>query len=523
MAAKGKEGKSGAGPEAVEKGPKKAAPTRAAQSAAQAKGAAAADSVTEALPSSARAAKPRGAAKTPSESDTKSAPKAGPVKTAGPKASASAPAAKTPAAQAPASTPAAQAEAAAAENAPSKPSKSAAGKTGAAHPASKAARPKSAAKASPSSPSKEDPLHQNPSGAESSPKGGPAARGTAARTPASRAAAKAPAALGLEDLTIAVKRRGQEKTQVLRPKLFPADEAEHPFGFPDAAPVLPESYGLDRLVLMPKDPEYMFSYWEITPARLEEKARERKPDTEYRETMRIGWEAQSLFEPNFIFAAVRLDARKWYFAVPRVGRVYRVELGWLNGEGHFISILKSNPSEFPESWEAARERLSKSSQLLSYAVRHTGMLGASENLAAEATRTLNPLLQQPLANISSDTFSSSSWADAARSAEQRESGALPFAPGLPAPEALAEKAEGAIGAEGRQGPLFPASAADLVVEGRLQPGHRLRIEGRDIPVGVDGRFHFEFSSEKDEIHLDLIPDTGETRPLVLDLREPARD
>jgi hypothetical protein len=142
-----------------------------------------------------------------------------------------------------------------------------------------------------------------------------------------------------------------------RPKSFAPRDVERGFGFPADVPELPGLYGEDRLVLMTKDPEYLFAYWEVTPEKLASGEKVKRRGEEYREALRLNWASRDIFERNFAVLPVSLGARKWYLRVPFSGLAYQVEIGWLGETGHFISLLTSNPSDAPESWNATRRRL----------------------------------------------------------------------------------------------------------------------------------------------------------------------
>ncbi len=179
------------------------------------------------------------------------------------------------------------------------------------------------------------------------------------RRAAAKATAKKPAAK--KKVAAGPRRAAAPKaTPKRRPKTFAAAEAVRAYGFPDGAPELPETYGEDRLVLMVKDPEYLFAYWEITPGRLAESERAKKAGAEYREALRLNWDSTGLFDANYALLPVSFAARRWYLRAPYPGKAYRIELGWLGSQGHFISLLESNKSDAPESWAATRLRLKRS-------------------------------------------------------------------------------------------------------------------------------------------------------------------
>lgn len=176
-------------------------------------------------------------------------------------------------------------------------------------------------------------------------------------------------------------------TRRLRPKSFAELETARSFGFPEETPELPESYGEDRLVLMTKDPEYLFAYWDVTPERLALAERAKRDNEDYREALRLTWTSADLLEDSFVLIPVALDAKRWYLRVPFSGLSYYVEIGWLGNQGHFISLLgSSNPSDAPESWSKTRQRLLESdAAALEYSVRLAQPLGASESGRPVAT------------------------------------------------------------------------------------------------------------------------------------------
>ncbi len=180
---------------------------------------------------------------------------------------------------------------------------------------------------------------------------------------------------------VPVKTKTASKTK--RPKSFGQSPAARDHGFPVDVPELPEKYLRDRLVLMTQEPDTLFSYWEITPARIVVKEGEKHKGEEYREVMKLNWQARSLFDENFVLIPVSLAARRWYLRVPFPGLSYQVEIGWLGNSGHFISILDSNTSESPESWDETLRRLREAGEVLKYSSRLAKPLGASEQMQVE--------------------------------------------------------------------------------------------------------------------------------------------
>jgi hypothetical protein len=180
-----------------------------------------------------------------------------------------------------------------------------------------------------------------------------------------------------------------------RPKSFTAPETARGYGFAEGAPELPETYGEDRLTLMVKDPDYLFAYWEITPERLAQAAKSKRAGADYREAMRLNWDARGLFEANYALLPVSFSARRWYLRVPHSGLPYRLELGWLSDQGHFISLLDSNVSDSPESWSETRRRLKRAGLVsrggvLEYNLDAARPMGASESAFGRAPTSPAP-------------------------------------------------------------------------------------------------------------------------------------
>ena len=147
--------------------------------------------------------------------------------------------------------------------------------------------------------------------------------------------------------------KAKPSERILRPKCFPQTSTEKDFGFPIQNPELPGEYGKDRFVLMARDPNWLFGYWEITPALLMAKEILRSNDEEYTDVLRLMWQPRSLFDANFALLSVSLAASRSYWKVPFSGMSYRADLGWLGSKGTFISILISGECVLPEESEGA--------------------------------------------------------------------------------------------------------------------------------------------------------------------------
>jgi hypothetical protein len=104
--------------------------------------------------------------------------------------------------------------------------------------------------------------------------------------------------------------------------------------------LFPESYGIDRVRLMVKDPEWLFAYWDLSP---------RSVDTLRRELGERGMALARLTlritDPGYGGTSVILlpyGARAWYVKADKATRSYRAVLGWTLPSGQFRTLAESN-------------------------------------------------------------------------------------------------------------------------------------------------------------------------------------
>lgn len=142
------------------------------------------------------------------------------------------------------------------------------------------------------------------------------------------------------------------------------EEAKYYVGAPAVRPVidrevgeLPRSYGADRLVLLPRDPWWLFVYWEITSATRVDTLRGLGDEAEgAREVLRIydvtfiefdGQNAWSWFDVDFA-----PGAESWYVNVGKPGTAYCAEFGLRTVSGRFVPLMRANTVQTPPAQPA---------------------------------------------------------------------------------------------------------------------------------------------------------------------------
>jgi hypothetical protein len=117
---------------------------------------------------------------------------------------------------------------------------------------------------------------------------------------------------------------------------------------------LPEGYGEARIVLLPRDPQWAYAYWDI-------------PDEQKEACRRQG--GQQLCLRIYDATDINLDyqkphtvqeyacdemAREWYLPIPMSDRTYVVEIGYRCNDGRWLMIARSSaihvPPVYPTDW-----------------------------------------------------------------------------------------------------------------------------------------------------------------------------
>ncbi|HEX9189474.1 MAG TPA: DUF4912 domain-containing protein [Vicinamibacteria bacterium] len=123
--------------------------------------------------------------------------------------------------------------------------------------------------------------------------------------------------------------------------------------------LFPETYGVNRVRLLVRDPEWIFAYWDVSPAAMKDlgKSLGERALALSRLTLRVldpvsGGSSDILLPPG---------ARWWYIRTDSARRTYRAELGVTLPSGEFRRLAESNTVVTPRvgpSPERARRRMS---------------------------------------------------------------------------------------------------------------------------------------------------------------------
>ncbi len=276
---------------------------------------------------------------------------------------------------------------------------------------------------------------------------------------------------------------------------------------------LPEGYGESRIVLMPRDPQWAYAYWDIPNGHKEELRRQggSRLALRFYDVTNINLNAQN---PHSLqqYECDEL-AREWYMPVPVSDRDYVVEIGYIAGDGRWLLLARSAavrvppvyPSDWVEdqfitvSWEEELngktfvELVPPSQRMAETAGAAAARAGAPNAIydeifgmaqATEAQRVAGSLYgsmqQVPQQAISSYVFPSGvgMW-------------------GLPTMSMSGIGMSG-VGFSASAPPIRPRqfwliADAELIVYGATEPDATVTIGGRPIKLNPDGTFRFQMS------------------------------
>jgi hypothetical protein len=278
---------------------------------------------------------------------------------------------------------------------------------------------------------------------------------------------------------------------------------------------LPAGYGESRIVLLPRDPQWAYTYWDIPNEHKAELRQQGGQQLALRiyDVTDISLDHQS---PHSIqeYPADEL-AREWYIPVPVSDRDYVIDIGYRTADGRWLVLARSArvhiPPVYPSDWiedvfvtvnfeedlrdKTVYELVPPAKKVAAAATSAAGVNGSNPIYdqifgmaeSAEAQRVAGSLFgsmqQTPEQAISSYVFPSGvgMWA-------------VPSASGL----TMSGVGMSGVGFSASAVPVRPrqfwlVADAELIVYGATEPDATVTIGGRPIKLNPDGTFRFQMS------------------------------
>lgn len=236
---------------------------------------------------------------------------------------------------------------------------------------------------------------------------------------------------------------------------------------------LPLKYKDNRIVLMARDPWWIYTYWDISETKIEEVIGAISPEDKLglRWALRVydvtgasdfnGFNAVSFFDLDINF-----EAGNWYINVNQPQREWCVDIGFKNAQGKFFVVLRSNiivtpyfgiSSRIDEEWALDDEEYLKLFGIYD--------LGRS---SLERKRKIEESLREQISSHFGSAQVSSFF-----SKEQKDK-------------------------------FFLEVATELILYGRTEADARLTVEGKRVQLRKDGTFTLRYALPEGDFKFEVI-------------------
>ncbi|NEP18066.1 MAG: DUF4912 domain-containing protein [Leptolyngbya sp. SIO4C1] len=267
---------------------------------------------------------------------------------------------------------------------------------------------------------------------------------------------------------------------------------------------LPSGYGESRVVLMPRDPQWAYTYWDVP--------NEHKEELRRQGGMRLALRFYDVTDIDLNYQSphslqqYECDemAREWYLPVPVSDRDYVAEIGYVCADGRWLVLARSAsvhiPPVYPSDWVED----------------HFVTLSWDEDLRGKTLMTLVPPSKKAAAAGGVDSAIYEEIFAKAQSMEaQRVAGSLfgsmhqvpeqavssyvfPSGMGMWAMPNVSGLTMSGVGFSASAPPIRPrkfwlVADAELIVYGATEPDATVTIGGKPIKLNPDGTFRFQMS------------------------------
>ena len=289
----------------------------------------------------------------------------------------------------------------------------------------------------------------------------------------------------------------------------------------EGLPDLPDGYGESRIVLMPRDPEWAYVYWDVSNEHKEEVRRQGG----YRLALRLYDVTDIDLNRQSAHNLQQYDcdelANNWHLPIPVSDRDYVAEIGYLTLDGRWLMLVRSNPIHVPPVYPS------------DWTEDHFATVSWDQDLRGTTLMTL-----KPPASGSADP--SPLYEDIYKLAQSAESqrlagslfGSMQHIPGSMIPQqaissyvfpsgagmwAMPTASGLTMSGVGMSGVGFSASAppirprqfwlvadAELIVYGATEPNASVTINGQPVQLSPEGTFRFQMSFQDGEIDYPIL-------------------
>ena len=272
---------------------------------------------------------------------------------------------------------------------------------------------------------------------------------------------------------------------------------------------LPDGYGESRIVLMPRDPQWAYAYWDVPNAHKEELRRQGGQQLAIRiyDVTDVDINTQAAHSVQEYLCDEM--AREWYLPIPVSDRDYAADIGYRCADGRWLVLARSAtvsiPPVYPSDWiEDAFVTVNWDDNLEGKTVYE--LVSPAQKEAFNATNGIARGNNRPYdavfgmtAQTESMRINGSLFGSNQQTPESTISSfVFPSGAGMWAlPTASGQNMSGA-GFSGDLGGIRPRqfwliADAELIVYGATEPDATVTIGDRQIQLNPDGTFRFQMS------------------------------
>ena len=273
---------------------------------------------------------------------------------------------------------------------------------------------------------------------------------------------------------------------------------------------LPDGYGESRIVLMPRDPQWAYAYWDIPNNHKEELRRQGGQQLALRiyDTTDIDINSRS---PHSVQEYLCDEmAREWYLPIPVSDRDYVADIGYRCADGRWLILARSAsvsiPPVYPSDWiEDAFITVNWENNLEGQTLYNLVPPAKKQAMGGDraTSTTQGDRLYDAVFGMTKNTESMRMAGSLFGSMQQTPEAAVssyifPSGVGMwAAPTASGQNMSGA-GFSGNVAPNKPrkfwlVADAELIVYGATEPDATVTIGDRKIQLNPDGTFRFQMS------------------------------
>ncbi len=284
---------------------------------------------------------------------------------------------------------------------------------------------------------------------------------------------------------------------------------------------LPGGYGESRIVLLPRDPQWAYAYWDIPIEHKNESRHHGGQQLALRiyDVTDINIEHQS---PHSI-QEYPIDemAREWYIPIPVSDRAYTIDIGYRCGDGRWLVLARSAsvsiPPVYPSDWVedifiTVPWEESLAGKTFVELVPPSREIGGEEGTTVNNTER-NAIYDRIFGmgeSTESMRMDGSLYGSMQHGHESFSSFVFPSGVGMWALPTTSGVNMSGVGMSGigmtaeRERQFWLIADAELIVYGATEPDATVTIGGRQIKLNPDGTFRFQMSFQDGNIDYPII-------------------